>query len=137
MIVVLVLTATTSFNGDGYCSDSLNGDDLKEGNSDETVSKTEESDIFNLIAQLRDTEAIGLPMKLALKRQIGDLLSKFRLFHAHEGDTPLVKLREEFNLLLTDIIRLLRDKDPDLFRQITKAREVLWNKLTKPDEFSP
>ena len=64
MIVVLVLTATTSFNGDGYCSDSLNGDDLKEGNSDETVSKTEESDIFNLIAQLRDTEATLLTVTI-------------------------------------------------------------------------
>jgi hypothetical protein len=93
-------------------------------------------DVDRLTARLRASEAVGFFTKLALKNQIDDLLDQFRHFHNGEEDTPLPRLREQFNLLLMKVITLLQDKDPELFREITASREVLWQKLADPKEFA-
>ncbi|MGH7209272.1 MAG: hypothetical protein ACREIL_07800 [Nitrospiraceae bacterium] len=89
-----------------------------------------------LVARLRETKAIGLFTKLALKNQIDDLHGKLRCYHAGTCDSPLPTLREEFNLLLMKVLSLLQDDDPDLFRTLAGARGILWNKLTDPTAFA-
>jgi hypothetical protein len=99
-------------------------------------SAKKEFDIKELEARLRATKAIGFFTKLALKNEIDDLLGKFRCYHAGACDTPLPTLREEFNLLLMKVLSLLQDDDPDLFRALAGAREIVWNNLTDPTAFA-
>jgi hypothetical protein len=88
-----------------------------------------------LAARLRETKAIGFFTKLALKNQIDDLLGRLRCYHAKMCDIPLPTLREEFNLLLMKVLSLLQDDDPDLFRALAGARDILWATLTDPKAF--
>ncbi len=96
----------------------------------------EKYDIKALVARLRDTSAIGLFTKLALKNQIDDLMDRFRRLHAHEEETPLERLRDQFNLLFMKVITLLQDRDPALGQEIARGREILWGKLADPREFT-
>jgi len=96
----------------------------------------EKYDIKALVARLRDTSAIGLFTKLALKNQIDDLMDRFRRFHAREEETPLERLRDQFNLLFMKVITLLQDGDPALGQEIAKGRGILWGKLVDPGEFA-
>jgi hypothetical protein len=100
----------------------------------DTVAK--QYDINALVARLRDTNAIGFFTKLALKNQIDDLIDRFRRFHAREGETPLERLRDQFNLLFMKVITLCQDGDPALGQEIAKGREILWGKLADPGEFA-
>jgi hypothetical protein len=93
-------------------------------------------DVNALVARLRDTNAIGFFTKLALKNQIDDLMDRFRRFHAREGETPLERLRDQFNLLFMKVITLCQDGDPALGQEIAKGREILWGKLADPGEFA-
>ena len=100
----------------------------------DTVAK--KYDINALVARLRDTNAIGFFTKLALKNQIDDLMDRFRRFHAREEETPLERLRDQFNLLFMKVITLCQDGDPALGQEIAKGREILWGKLADPGEFA-
>ena len=93
-------------------------------------------DVKALVARLRDTSAIGFFTKLALKNQIDDLMDRFRRFHAREEETPLERLRDQFNLLFMKVITLCQDGDPALGQEIAKGREILWGKLVDPGEFA-
>ncbi len=95
----------------------------------------EQYDIKALVARLRDTSAIGFFTKLALKNQIDDLMDRFRRLHAREEETPLERLRDQFNLLFMKVITLLQDGDPALGQEIARGREILWGKLADPREF--
>jgi len=95
----------------------------------------EKYDIKALVARLRDTSAIGFFTKLALKNQIDDLMDRFRRLHAREEETPLERLRDQFNLLFMKVITLLQDGDPALGQEIARGREILWGKLADPREF--
>jgi len=95
----------------------------------------EKYDIKALVARLRDTSAIGFFTKLALKNQIDDLMDRFRRLHAREEETPLDRLRDQFNLLFMKVITLLQDGDPALGQEIARGREILWGKLADPREF--
>jgi hypothetical protein len=92
-------------------------------------------DLTSLEKRLRDTTAIGVFTKLALKNEVDDLLERFRAFHAGRGRTTLAKLRENFDLLVLKVVSLLQDKDPPLAREISVSREALWNLLADPVKF--
>jgi len=92
-------------------------------------------DLSSLETRLRDTTAIGVFTKLALKNQVDDLLARFRAFHAGRGGTTLAQLRENFDLLVLKVMSLLQDKDPPLARDISTSREALWNLLADPAKF--
>ncbi|MGH7405684.1 MAG: hypothetical protein ACREI5_02410 [Candidatus Methylomirabilales bacterium] len=96
----------------------------------------EKYDIKALVARLRDTSAIGFFTKLALKNQIDDLMDRFRRLHARAEETPLERLRDQFNLLFMKVITLLQDGDPALGQEIARGREILWGKLADPREFA-
>jgi hypothetical protein len=89
-----------------------------------------------LVARLRDTKAIGLFTKLALKNDIDDLMDSFRRFHSGEPNPPLEQLRDHYNLLFMKVITLVQNGDPELFQEMTRARESLWKKLADPGEFA-
>jgi hypothetical protein len=92
-------------------------------------------DLPSLEQRLRDTHAIGVFTKLALKNEVDDLLARFRAFHAGRGGTTLTKLRESYDLLVLKVISLLQDKDPPLARDVSTSREALWNLLADPVKF--
>ena len=92
-------------------------------------------DLTSLEKRLRDTNAIGVFTKLALKNEVDDLLERFRAFHAGRGGTTLARLRENFDLLVLKVVPLLQDKDPPLAREISVSREALWNLLADPIKF--
>jgi hypothetical protein len=92
-------------------------------------------DLTALEKRLRDTSAIGLFTKLALKNEVDDLLERFRTFHEGRGGATLAKLREGYDLLVLKVVSLLQDKDAPLARDIFTSREALWNLLADPVKF--
>lgn len=92
-------------------------------------------DLRALEQRLRDTRAIGLFTKLALKNQVDDLLNQFRAFHGKQGATTLADLRQRYDLLLLKVLSLLQDSDPALATAISSSREALWGILADPVKF--
>jgi hypothetical protein len=92
-------------------------------------------DLTALEKRLRDTSAIGLFTKLALKNEVDDLLERVRTFHEGRGGATLAKLRESYDLLVLKVVSLLQDKDAPLARDIFTSREALWNLLADPVKF--
>jgi hypothetical protein len=73
--------------------------------------------------------------KLSLKNQVDDLLERFRSYHQGGNNPGLPRLRQDYELLLLKVLSLLQDDDPELARDISASREVLWNVLADPDKF--
>jgi hypothetical protein len=108
-----------------------------DGGDERPSGSTPAVDLAALERQLRETDAIGLFTKLALKGDIDDLLDRFRQFHRGRGDSALSELHERFNLLVMKVLSLLQDDDPSLAREIATSREALWHRLADPGSFAP
>jgi hypothetical protein len=93
-------------------------------------------DIKSLEEQLKETKAIGVMTKLALKNQVDDLLQKFRDFYDGRLKTTLADLRQPYELLLMKVITLLQDSDAALAGAIHRSREAIWAVLSDRDKFS-
>ncbi len=93
-------------------------------------------DLSGLEKRLRETKAIGVFTKLALKNQVDDLLEQFKAFHERRGQATLEDLREQYNLLLLKVLSLLQSKDPRLARDLSASREAIWDVLADPEKFS-
>ena len=93
-------------------------------------------DLASLEQRLRETKAIGLFTKIALKNQVDDLLNQFRAYHQGQAGGALPDLRERYNLLLLKVLSLLQDGDPLLAQAITTSREPLWSLLADPVKFA-
>jgi len=93
-------------------------------------------DIKSLEEQLKETKAIGVMTKLALKNQVDDLLQKFRDFYDGRLKTTLAELRQPYELLLMKVITLLQDSDAALASAIHRSREAIWAVLSDRDKFS-
>ena len=93
-------------------------------------------DLKSLETRLRETKAIGVMTKLALKNQVDDLLDQFRLFYQGKVKTTLVELRRSYDLLLLKVLALLQDADPPLANAIAMSREAIWGILSDPVKFS-
>ncbi|MEM7405443.1 MAG: hypothetical protein AAF458_09140 [Pseudomonadota bacterium] len=89
-----------------------------------------------LEARLVDTDAIGFFTKLELKSQLDDLTERFREFHDAADSDELPQLREEFNGLLLKLLTLLQDEDPDLHRDLARARPQIWRTFSDPVLFA-
>ena len=89
-------------------------------------------DLKSLEQRLRETRAIGLFTKLALKNQVDDLLDKFRAHHAGKPNPPVAELRQNFDGLMLKVLALLQDGDPGLAKTIGSSRDALWNILNDP-----
>lgn len=92
-------------------------------------------DLDGLERRLKETSALGVLTKLALKNEIDDLVDDVAKFHQKKRG-ELTVLRERFELLLMKVTSLLQDKEPELAREVAAAREGLWKLLADPGEFA-
>jgi hypothetical protein len=92
-------------------------------------------DVAALKLRLKNTDAIGLYTKLALKNQVDDLLKQFRAHYLDGQKTSVTKLRPPYDLLLLKVLALLQDNDPPLARTISGSREAIWGILADPEQF--
>lgn len=86
--------------------------------------------------RLKDTDAIGIFTKIALKNQIDDLLNRFKAYFEGGGNTTLAQLRQFYDQLLLKAHGLLKDGDPALANAIMGSREAIWGVLTDPVRFA-
>lgn len=93
-------------------------------------------DLQALEEQLRETNAIGLFTKLALKNQVDDLLAQFRDHYDGKATVTMAQLRRSYDLLLMKVLSLIQDTDRKLARSIIESREAIWDLLADPARFS-
>ncbi len=93
-------------------------------------------DLTTLEKRLRETSAIGVFTKVALKNQVDDLLDRFRAHYQGRTKTTLAELRQEYDMLLLKVLSLLQDDDPTLARMIGLSREPIWGILADPVKFA-
>ena len=93
-------------------------------------------DLKSLETRLKETKAIGVITKLALKNQVDDLLDQFRAFYQGRLKTSLVELRRSYDLLVLKVLALLQDADPPLASAIAASRESIWGILSNPAKFA-
>ncbi len=89
-----------------------------------------------LETRLKETNAIGVFTKLAIKNQVDDLLDQFRAFYQGRLKTSLADLRPPFDRLVLKIVALLQDSDPPLASAIVSSREAIWGILSDPVKFA-
>jgi hypothetical protein len=93
-------------------------------------------DLTSLETRLKETDAIGVMTKIALKNQVDDLLDQFRAFYAGKLKTTLAELRRPYDLLVLKVLSLLQDSDPSLAAAIVASREAIWGILSDPHKFA-
>jgi hypothetical protein len=93
-------------------------------------------DVVGLETRLRDTDAIGIFTKIALKNQVDDLLEQFRTRHLDGTAGAIAALRQPYDLLVFKVLALLQDRDPPLARSIVDSREAIWVILADRDKFN-
>lgn len=93
-------------------------------------------DLASLETRLKETKAIGVMTKIALKNQVDDLLDQFRAFYQGRLKTTLAELRKSFDLLVLKVLSLLQDGDPSLASAIVASREAIWGILSDPVKFA-
>jgi len=93
-------------------------------------------DLKSLETRLKQTEAIGVFTKIALKNQVNDLLDQFRAFYAGRLNTTLAALRRPYEMLLQKVLALLQDADRALAGAIVASREAMWVILSDPAKFA-
>jgi hypothetical protein len=92
-------------------------------------------DLKSLETRLKETKAIGVFTKLALKNQVDDLLNQFRAYYQGRLKTTLAELRRPYEMLLLKVLALLQDTDPPLAGAIVASREAIWGILADPAKF--
>ena len=93
-------------------------------------------DVAALKSRLRDTNAIGVFTKLALKNQVDDLLQQFRTHYLSGRNTSVAPLRQPYDMLVLKVLALIQDSDPSLARTISGSREAIWGILADPEKFN-
>jgi hypothetical protein len=93
-------------------------------------------DLTTLETRLKETKAIGVLTKIALKNQVDDLLDQFRAFYKGAAKTTLAELRQPYELLLLKVLSLLQDSDPALAAAIVASREAIWGILADREKFA-
>jgi hypothetical protein len=101
-----------------------------------TQKSTPALDLTSLETRLKETDAIGVMTKIALKNQVDDLLDQFRAFYAGKLKTTLAELRRSYDLLVLKVLSLLQDSDPSLATAIVASREAIWGILSDPHKFA-
>jgi hypothetical protein len=93
-------------------------------------------DLNTLTKQLKETKAIGLFSKIALKNKVDDLLDEFRKYYQGKAGIGMTELRQSFNLLMMKLLSLLQDEDQTLASKIVSSREAIWDFLADPKKFA-
>ncbi|MCL5669093.1 MAG: hypothetical protein M1392_03720 [Gammaproteobacteria bacterium] len=92
-------------------------------------------DLASLETRLRETKAIGVFTKIALKNQVDDLLNQFRVYYQGRAKVTLGQLRQSYDMLLLKVLSLLQDSDKQLASSIMASRDAIWGILTDPAKF--
>jgi hypothetical protein len=93
-------------------------------------------DVAALKARLRDTNAIGVFTKLALKNQVDDLMKQFQAHHKGGQKSSVASLRQPYDMLVLKVLSAVQDNDPALARTISGSREAIWGILADPERFN-
>ena len=93
-------------------------------------------DLAALKEQLKETKAIGVFTKIALKNQVDDLLQQFRDHYQGKAKITMAQLRRSYDLLLMKVLSLLQDADQKLAAAIVSSREAIWALLADPKKFA-
>lgn len=93
-------------------------------------------DLDALEQRLKNTDAIGVFTKIALKNQVDDLLKRFKAYHESDGKTALSQLRQSYDQLLLKVSDVLKNGDPALAGEIMGSREAIWGLLSDPVKFA-
>jgi hypothetical protein len=108
------------------------------GDQDATVhaqpAQGGEMNLTELEQRVRDTRAISVFQKLALQREVNDLLSRFRNAHTG-GHNEVSTLRRPYERLIASIQAQL-GRDPKLASEISASREKIWSVLTDRTKFA-
>lgn len=109
----------------------------KESTAPDVAKKSSPTlDLTSLEQRLKDTEAIGILTKIALKNQVDDLLDQFRAYYQGKLKTTLAELRRPYDLLVLKVLSLLQDSDPSLASAIVASREAIWVILADRAKFA-
>jgi len=100
------------------------------------ASASQTLDLNGLTKQLKETKAIGLFTKIALKNQVDDLLDQFRKHYQGKSKTDMMELRRSYNLLMMKVLSLLQNDDQKLASTIVSSREAIWDLLSDPTKFA-
>ena len=92
-------------------------------------------DVEALEARLRETKAIGLFTKLALKNQIDDLMKQFGEYHQGVKKISINSLRQSYDMLILKMLAVIQDGDPPLANTILSSREAIWKILSDREKF--
>ena len=92
-------------------------------------------DVVTLAARLRDTQAIGVFTRLALKKQADDLLDRFRAHHQGGQKADVASLRQRYDMLVLKVLAVVQDGDPPLARAVAGSCEAIWGILADPGNF--
>ncbi len=101
-----------------------------------TKQKGPPLDLDSLKERLKDTKAIGVLTKIALKNQVDDLLDQFRAYYQGKLKVTLAELRRSYELLVQKVLSLLQDSDPSLATAIVASRDAIWGILSDPKKFA-
>lgn len=93
-------------------------------------------DVKALETRLKETNAIGVFTKLAIKNQVDDLLDQFRAYYEGRRRTTLAELRRPYDGLVLKIVALLQDADPALAGDVVASREAIWSILADRTKFT-
>jgi len=121
---------------DEHYSDAVSKDDgdMTEKADDEAAGPEAASGShthFNmdaLIERLKNSDAIGVFTKLALRSDAMDVVDEVKNWREHKGRMSLSEIRARFDGLLLKVLALL-DDDPALSADISMARDNIWNSL--------
>ncbi|MDO8706185.1 MAG: hypothetical protein Q7J84_14675 [Sulfuricaulis sp.] len=111
----------------------------KKSSASPSLEKKKEASPLDLTAletRLKETKAIGVFTKIALKNQFDDLLNQFRAYYQGRVKTTLAELRQPYDMLLLKVLTLLQDDDPELARAMVTSREAIWSILADPAKFA-
>lgn len=92
-------------------------------------------DVATLKLRLRETSALGVFAKLALRSEMGDLMQQLRWHHQGSHKTSFADLRRLYDQFVFKVLSLIRDGDPHLARAIARSRESIWGVLADPEQF--
>jgi hypothetical protein len=103
------------------------------------ITKHEASPPFDLTSlekRLKETQAIDVLAKIALRNDVDALLNQFRAFYQGTLKTSLAELRRPYDLLILKVLSLLQDNDPALATAVAASREAIWGILADPAKFA-
>jgi len=93
-------------------------------------------DLGALKLRLRETTAIGVFDKLALRNQLDELLQQLRSHHLGAQKSGVAGLRLAYDSLVIKLLAQVRAGDPPLARSISASQEAIWNILVDPEQFA-